>query len=434
MIEIPPVVANKARVLGAHAWLAGLPDLVAGLERDWHIRVASPFDGGTEAYVAPATLADGTEAVLKLIMPRDESAADHEIVVLRIADGDGCARLYRADEQRGAMLLERLGPSLYDLAMPIAQRHEILTDLASRVWRPAADAGLPSGADKAAWLATAITAMWERLDRPCSERAVAAGARVRRTARTRARPGHARLVHGDVHQWNALQSRTGFALVDPDGLFADPEYDLGVIMREDPLELLAEGPRTRSAWLAARTGTDEARSGSGASSNGCRPACWPPRSSCSRSARRCCTPPTSSRPADRSTERARLGYGRSMTRILVADNDPDALDLAVLDLRLEGHEVVGAPGGDEALELVDTLRSRGRRARSSDAAGADRADRGAAAAQAPVRTCTWSFTATTKTSNSSVRRGRQVSHSCQKGISGRCAPQLIVDLGRIADT
>ncbi len=258
MIEIPPIVANKARALGAHAWLAALPDLVAELERDWHIRVATPFDGGTEAYVAPATLADGTEAVLKLIMPRDDTAADHEIVVLRIADGDGCVQLYRADEQRGAMLLERLGPSLYDLAMPIAQRHEILTDLASRVWRPAADAGLPNGADKAAWLATAITAMWERLDRPCSERAVAQALECAERRGRAHDPATARLVHGDVHQWNALQSRAGFALVDPDGLFADPEYDLGVIMREDPLELLTEGPRTRSAWLAARTGTDEA--------------------------------------------------------------------------------------------------------------------------------------------------------------------------------
>jgi streptomycin 6-kinase len=258
MIEIPPVVANKARALGAHAWLAGLPDLVAELEHDWDIRVATPFDGGTEAYVAPATLADGTGAVLKLIMPRDESAADHEIVVLRIADGDGCARLYRDDEERGAMLLERLGPSLYDLAVPIAQRHEILTDLARRVWRPAADAGLPSGADKAAWLATSITAMWEGLDRPCSEQAVAQALECAERRRLAHDPTTARLVHGDVHQWNALRSQTGFALVDPDGLFADPEYDLGVIMREDPLELLAVGPRTRSAWLAARTGTDEA--------------------------------------------------------------------------------------------------------------------------------------------------------------------------------
>ena len=44
-----------------------------------------------------------------------------------------------------------------------------------------------------------------------------------------------------------------------------------------------------------------------------------------------------------------------MARVLVADNDPDALDLAVLDLRLEGHEVAGAPGGDEALALIDAF-------------------------------------------------------------------------------
>lgn len=45
----------------------------------------------------------------------------------------------------------------------------------------------------------------------------------------------------------------------------------------------------------------------------------------------------------------------AMTRILVADNDPDALDLAVLDLRLEGHDVIGAPGGEQALALIDTF-------------------------------------------------------------------------------
>ena len=31
-----------------------------------------------------------------------------------------------------------------------------------------------------------------------------------------------------------------------------------------------------------------------------------------------------------------------MARILVADNDPQALELALLDLRLEGHTVLGA--------------------------------------------------------------------------------------------
>lgn len=43
--------------------------------------------------------------------------------------------------------------------------------------------------------------------------------------------------------------------------------------------------------------------------------------------------------------------------IVIADNDPDVLDLLVTDLRAEGHEVVGAAsGGDEALLLCEKLR------------------------------------------------------------------------------
>ena len=64
------------------------------------------------------------------------------------------------------------------------------------------------------------------------------------------------LVHGDVHQLNALQSDGGFKLVDPDGLLAEAEYDLGVLMRGDPVELLAGDPLDRARWLAARTGLD----------------------------------------------------------------------------------------------------------------------------------------------------------------------------------
>jgi len=64
------------------------------------------------------------------------------------------------------------------------------------------------------------------------------------------------LVHGDVHQWNALQAGEGHKLVDRDGLVAEPEYDLGIIMREDPLELLEEDAMARAGRLAARTGLD----------------------------------------------------------------------------------------------------------------------------------------------------------------------------------
>jgi DNA-binding NarL/FixJ family response regulator len=43
--------------------------------------------------------------------------------------------------------------------------------------------------------------------------------------------------------------------------------------------------------------------------------------------------------------------------VVVADNDPDALELVCTDLRLEGHDIVGSAGdGDAALELCRALR------------------------------------------------------------------------------
>ena len=97
---------------------------------------------------------------------------------------------------------------------------------------------------------------WEELDRPCSAAAVdQALACADRRAQAHD-PARAVVVHGDVHQWNALQAGEGYKLVDPDGLVAEPEYDLGIIMREDPLELLEEDAMARAGRLAARTGLD----------------------------------------------------------------------------------------------------------------------------------------------------------------------------------
>ena len=252
------MVRNKALAAGAESWLRDLPDLVAFLEREWALTVGPAFGDATEAFVAAATLADGTPAVVKLVVPRDFGAAGHEITALRLAGGDGCARLLRADEDRGAMLLERLGLPLHELDLPMGQRHEILCSCAEKMWRPAPECGLPTGADRGRRLAGFITRTWEELDQPCSARAVfdALACAERRVAAHD--DERAVLVHGDVHQWNALRAGDGFKLVDPDGVLAEPEYDLGILMREDPVELMAGDPRARSRWLARRCGLDAA--------------------------------------------------------------------------------------------------------------------------------------------------------------------------------
>ena len=63
-------------------------------------------------------------------------------------------------------------------------------------------------------------------------------------------------MHGDVHQWNALEAGGEFKLVDPDGLVGDAEYDLGVILREDPDEPLAADPMATAQWMADRYDLD----------------------------------------------------------------------------------------------------------------------------------------------------------------------------------
>ena len=250
------MVRQKAFAVGAGVWLDDLPLLVASLEQDWGITVGDAYRDSTEAYVARAAREDGIQAVLKLIVPRDGEAAENEIAVLRLTDGEGCVRLLRDDPARGALLLERLGRSLYELELPIRRRHEILCSTAARVWRPAPESGLPTGAEKSRWLADFITATWEELDHPCSERAVDHAIACAARRGDAHRDERAVLVHGDVHQWNALEASDGFKLVDPDGLLAEPEYDLGIIMREDPLDVADNDPHERARWLADRTGLD----------------------------------------------------------------------------------------------------------------------------------------------------------------------------------
>jgi len=256
MVFVPAAVRNQAIVTGARRWLDDLPELVASIERDWSVTVGRPYEHSTESVVAEAVRADGTPAVLKLLVPGPGDAARNEITALRVAAGDGCVRLLRADATRGALLLEQLGRSLSALALPIRRRHEILVSTASRMWRPAPGCGLPTGAEKGRRLARSITGLWEELGRPCSARAVDTALACAERRIDAHDDERAVLVHGDVHQWNTVEAGPGFKLVDPDGLLAAAEYDLGIVMREDPLELLDGDPHERARWLARHSGLD----------------------------------------------------------------------------------------------------------------------------------------------------------------------------------
>ena len=93
---------------------------------------------------------------------------DRSVLAHRLAGGRGCAQLLASDEVARAMVLERLGPNLDHLGMTEPALLRTIAATLRSFWRPVPeDCGLPSGADKAAWLAAFITMMWDELGRPC---------------------------------------------------------------------------------------------------------------------------------------------------------------------------------------------------------------------------------------------------------------------------
>jgi streptomycin 6-kinase len=253
-LDIPDQLRRTVVADGTESWLDELPGVVDSLARTWSLTIGSSLAGGHAALVVEATRRDGTPAVLKIGVPGRDLGP--EATVLRLANGTGCATLLREDPGRRALLLERLGPAMYDLVADPARRHDLLCDAAVRLWRPVGpDVDLPTGATLAKQHADRLPELWEQAGRPCSPATVADAL----VCMNRRRIGHddrsAVLVHGDVHEMNALQAGDGsYKLVDPAGLRAEPACDLGTIVRCNPE--LGDDLRARTAKLASRTGVD----------------------------------------------------------------------------------------------------------------------------------------------------------------------------------
>jgi streptomycin 6-kinase len=256
MLDIPDEVRNKVIADGNAAWLDELPSVVESLAQEWSLTIGATLRGGHAAFVVEATLADATAAVLKVAVPGTGRDLTFEATALRLADGDGCAGLLRDDLDRGALLLERLGAALHDVVPDPATRHDMMCDVAARLWRPVSpDVDLPTGADKAREYSDLLPRLWEATGRACSEATVEDALACLERRRRAHDDRHAVLVHGDVHDLNVLQAADGtFKLVDPGGLRAEPACDLGTIIRCNPDA--GDDLHARAKRLAARTGVD----------------------------------------------------------------------------------------------------------------------------------------------------------------------------------
>jgi streptomycin 6-kinase len=198
-LDVPERVRQRALSNGVagRQWLDDLPDVVAGLTSRWNLELGRPFSGGTASYVVAVDDSSGRACVLKVAMPldlHDEDAFRLTLIAHQLSRGRGCAEMLRHSESPPAMLLERLGPNLSQLEMPLPRLLEAIVATLQSFWTTIpADVQLPTARDQAAWLAAYIESTWDDLGRPC-ERAVVDRAldfcarRVRCTESDRARP------------------------------------------------------------------------------------------------------------------------------------------------------------------------------------------------------------------------------------------------------
>lgn len=262
--EIPQqLVSSYATGFGeeGRAWIAGLPALVAECLERWGLRRDGAVRSGQASLVLPVLRHDGTHAVLKLQMPREETAA--ALIGLRTWNGGGMVRLLDHDPASSSMLLERL-----DGARTLASVDDddvamgILAGLHARLVAVPAPQGLPSlGAVAAAMLKQVPQAVTHLVD-PADRQLLRGWASA--VAELADAPGD-RLLHWDLHYDNVLAAqREPWIAIDPEPLAGDPGFDLWpaldsrweeVVAQDDPLRVV----RRRFDLLTEVLALDRAR-------------------------------------------------------------------------------------------------------------------------------------------------------------------------------
>ncbi|QFZ16787.1 aminoglycoside phosphotransferase family protein [Saccharothrix syringae] len=214
MITVPD---DFATTLGpeALAWRETLPALAREFCDRWRLTPDGPLLNGFVGVVLPVLRADGEPVALKLGWPHEEN--EHEALALKTWDGDGVVRLLDHDDERGALLLERLDHTRPLERAPLAEALAVAGGLLRRL-------RVPAGPEFRRHVPADLVARNAELGGPVP---AAFAERATELGRDLAAAAGNTLVNEDLHYDNVLRGeREPWLVIDPKPLAGDPEFGL----------------------------------------------------------------------------------------------------------------------------------------------------------------------------------------------------------------
>lgn len=223
-------------------WLQSLEGIVNSIAEGWGLTLQSPVTNLSYNYVIHVIDQNNNPYILKIGLPGFDF--NNEIRTLHLYDGQGCARLVKADAEQGAMLLEKLQPGTM---LCTEMDEEVVIQTFCHVWkqirRPLpAEGDFPTVLDWATTF-TKYQSIYEANNGPIPNEWVKMAAEFlheiqQSTTKTE-------LLHGDLHHENILLSNErGWLAIDPKGVAGSPYFDVVSFMinhlftKPDPEELL----------------------------------------------------------------------------------------------------------------------------------------------------------------------------------------------------
>ena len=244
-MEIP--ISFKEKIINCFGtageeWLQSLEGNVSYIAEEWGLLVESPVTNLSYNYVIHVVDQNNHPYILKMGLPGFDFA--NEIRTLQLYDGQGCARLVKADVERGAMLLEKLQPGTM-LSNEIDET--VVIQNFCHVWKQIRRP-LPIEGDFPTVLnwATAFTRYqneYAENNGPIPNEWVKMADEM--LCEIQQSTTKNELLHGDLHHENILFSNErGWLAIDPKGVAGNPYFDVVSFMinhlftKPDPERLL----------------------------------------------------------------------------------------------------------------------------------------------------------------------------------------------------